>query len=278
MTGPDGLPGRLVLLGHPVAHSLSPRFQDAALAHAGLPLRYEALDVSPAMLDEVLDALVRERAAGNVTIPHKEAVHARCASVDAVARRVGAVNTFKTADGALLGCNTDVAGIAATLAALEPDGLADARCAVLGAGGSAAAVLVALGQSGCRDIALWSRTPMRGAALADRVGVDVRLADSAVDAVVEASVVINATPIGMADDAMPVAPAALGAECRVFDLVYRRGGTPWVNACLARGLRAEDGLRMLVEQGAVAFAWWFGVDPDRDAMWRALDAAPMRWR
>jgi hypothetical protein len=136
--------GRLVLLGHPVAHSLSPRFQNAALTAAGIPLRYEALDTPPDTLASVLDALISERAAGNVTIPHKEAVHARCDLRTPMAERVGAVNTFWcTLDGRLCGDNTDVSGFAAAARALlgdaAPTGLA---IALVGAGGSAAAVLV----------------------------------------------------------------------------------------------------------------------------------------
>src|SRR5690606_7167812 len=88
------LPGRLVLLGHPVAHSLSPRFQNAALTAAGIPLVYEAIDVAPELLDETLRVLVASQAAGNVTIPHKEAVYALCTRRTPVADRVGAVNTF----------------------------------------------------------------------------------------------------------------------------------------------------------------------------------------
>lgn len=271
--GPDARPARLVLLGHPVAHSLSPRFQGAALRAAGLAVRYEPLDVPPEALDATLDALVAEGAAGNVTIPHKEAVFARCAVRTPLADRCGAVNTFWVRAGALVGHNTDVAGALATITALCPSGLQDVRCAVLGAGGSAAAVLVALAQAGGRDIRVWARSRDRAAALAARVAVPMRLADSAAAAVEGAGLVVNATPVGLGADEWPVPPDALAAGCRVFDLVYRADGTAWVRACRARGLRGEDGLRMLVEQGAAAFTAWFGTPPDRSAMWAALGHA-----
>ena len=108
------LPERLVLLGHPLGHSLSPALQNAALRAAGIPLTYEPVDVPRSVLDDTLADLRRKRAAGNVTIPHKEAVRAACDRLTDTARAVGAVNTFWTAvDGALVGDNTDVGGFAA---------------------------------------------------------------------------------------------------------------------------------------------------------------------
>ena len=125
-------PGRLVLVGHPVAHSLSPALQNAALRHAGLQIVYEAIDVPPAELDAAIPRLIAARAGGNVTIPHKEAMAGRCARLDAIAQRVGAVNTFRVGDdGALEGTNTDVGGfdtLARGVGALR----ANARVAVLG--------------------------------------------------------------------------------------------------------------------------------------------------
>ena len=137
------LPTRLVLLGSPVAHSLSPLFQNAALESAGLPVRYEALDVAPDRLCDLLEELAREGAAGNVTVPHKEAVFARCVTRSVIAERVGAVNTFWSVSGQLHGDNTDVGGFARTAGALVGEGGATSRIALLGAGGAAAAVCVA---------------------------------------------------------------------------------------------------------------------------------------
>src|SRR5512133_543870 len=112
------LPGRLVLLGHPVSHSLSPRFQNAALRAAGIPLRYEALDVAPDALAATLSELAGQHACGNVTIPHKEGVAALCVRRSALAQRCGAVNTFWHEDGDLVGDNTDVGGVDAVAQAL----------------------------------------------------------------------------------------------------------------------------------------------------------------
>ena len=108
----SALPGRLVLLGHPVAHSASPRFQNAALRAAGIPLLYEALDVTVEELDATLQALALVNGAGNVTIPHKETVAGRCVRLTPLASRCGAANVFWHEDHILCGDNTDVAGAA----------------------------------------------------------------------------------------------------------------------------------------------------------------------
>ena len=265
-------PTRLVILGHPVAHSLSPLFQNAALVHAGLAANYERLDVPPEALDATLDALARDGVAGNVTIPHKEQVASR-AMCSPLATRVGAVNTFWHERGALIGHNTDVAGVAAAVATLYPHGIGDRACTLIGAGGSAAAVLVALDTMGCGDIRVVSRTRGRAEALVARLGVRAKVVSSVDEAVAGVGLVINATPIGLNDDDMPVAPALLAPDCAVFDLVYRRGETPWVRACRAMGHPSEDGLRMLLEQGAAAFECWFGMAAPRRVMWHALNVA-----
>ena len=268
-------PRRLVLLGHPVAHSLSPRFQNAALEAAGLRPRYEAVDATSETLDPLLALLARQHAGGNVTIPHKEVVSSRTDTRTAMAQRVGAVNTFWFEGGALVGHNTDVRGVERALAALLPNGapsVAGATCAVLGAGGSAAAVLVALEMMHAGSVRMFNRTASRVHLVSDRVGVQVLSCSSAQDAVRGAAVVINATPVGLHDNEMPVRPGAISDGASVLDLVYRSGETAWVRACRARGLRAHDGLRMLVEQGAAAFHAWFGIEASREAMWRVLEA------
>ncbi len=262
-------PSRLVLLGHPVAHSRSAVFQNAALEYAGFPQRYESLDVLPSELDRTLEALRAEGAGGNVTIPYKESVAAR-ARCTTLAARVGAVNTFWHEQGVLCGENTDVAGISASIVALCPGGLGETRCAVMGAGGSAAAALVALHQLGCRDVVVAARTPERARRLSARVQVPVRIVATADEAVDQARLVINATPIGMLDDAMPVSPIALHTHAVVIDLVYRPEATAWVRSCRTSGHAAEDGSRILLEQGAAAFECWFGGSAPRHVMWQAL--------
>ncbi|MCC6927451.1 MAG: shikimate dehydrogenase [Gemmatimonadaceae bacterium] len=271
MTAP--LPGRLVLLGHPVSHSLSPAFQNAALRAAGIPLAYEALDVPPDALSGVLQLLLAQRAAGNVTIPHKDAVYRACAARSELAERAGAVNTFWVdATGRLVGDNTDVHGIEALADALGVE-RASARVALLGSGGSASAVCAAIERWPGAQVRVFARTASRSAALAARFPALVRLAGSASDALSGATLVINATPVGMRDDALPLGLAALPRDARVMDLVYRPGETRWVREARAAGHAALDGIEMLLHQGARSFERWFARAADlavmRDALQRA---------
>jgi shikimate dehydrogenase len=270
-------PDRLVLLGHPLGHSLSPLFQNAALKAAGIPLVYEPVDIPRSVLDETIVSLRRKRAAGNVTLPHKEALLSACDRVTDVARAVGAVNTFWTApDGALVGDNTDVGGFEAAIRELfsgEPTPRPNERVAILGAGGGAAAVLFALqGWQGV-NVRVYSRTHQGAEQLISRFKVPAEVARSAEEAVKGATLVINATPIGLKDDTVPVSVHALDKESAVFDLAYRLNETAFVKDARGRGNRTLDGLTMLVEQGALSFERWFGVAPDKDAMWSAIRAA-----
>jgi shikimate dehydrogenase len=263
-------PGRLVLLGHPVRHSLSPRMQSAALRAAGIELRYEAIDVAPAHVQQTLAALREEGAAGNITIPYKEEVALACESLSPLAKRTGAVNTFWIDDGILCGDNTDAAGFEQAALVLVGRIPTRAKLAVLGAGGGAAGVLAAMERwDGC-SVRLYNRTTARAHALATRFPSRVSVAASAREAVSEAVLVVNASAVGLRDDALPVPIDALSPNAAVLDLVYRAGETPFVRAARAAGHRAADGTRMLVEQGALAFERWFGIAPDRAVMWEAV--------
>ncbi|MBI3566792.1 MAG: shikimate dehydrogenase [Gemmatimonadetes bacterium] len=265
------LPGRLVILGHPVAHALSPAFQNAALHAAGIPIEYEAVDVRPEELTTLTNLLREAHAAGNVTVPHKEAFARLCTRLTPVADRAGAVNTFWTEeDGALVGDNTDVGGFdAAARAAFGPP-KPKSVVALLGAGGAAAGVLAAIERWNDATVRIAARSAPRAQALADRYPRFVTIAPDVESAVRGADLVVNASPVGLHGDDLPVDPALLGPHADVFDLTYRRSETPWVLACRARGLRAADGLAMVVEQGALAFERWFGQRPDRKAMWSAV--------
>jgi shikimate dehydrogenase len=269
----SALPGRLVLLGHPVAHSLSPTFQNAALRSAGLPLRYEAVDVPPVGLSDTLTRLVAERAAGNITIPHKEHVAARCDRLTPLATRVGAVNTFWVEDGALAGDNTDVGGFLRLLDATAPDADRTRPVVVLGAGGAAAAVLAALEAAGFRDVRLHARTASRALALCERFALARALdtPDLLFRVLRDAAVLVNATPVGL-DDNLPVDVDRLAPDAAVLDLIPRRDETPLVRAARSRGHRAADGLEMLLAQGALSFERWFGITPD----WAAMRASVAR--
>ncbi|HET8629471.1 MAG TPA: shikimate dehydrogenase [Thermomicrobiales bacterium] len=267
------------LLGHPVAHSLSPAFQDAAFAAAGIPARYVLWDVAPG---ELAAAVARLREPGvlgaNVTVPHKEAVVPLLDALTPRAARVGAVNTIVKRGAALEGDNTDLDGF---LAPLRERGLplAATRAVLLGAGGAARAVAAALLDAGAPALAVANRTPARAVALARDLG-DARVCALGLDdpalgeACAGAGLLVNATSAGWGDDAPPAALAALDRlppGALVYDLTYR--ATPFLRAAAARGLATLDGLPMLVEQGALAWRRWTGREPPRAAMRAAAAAA-----
>lgn len=263
-------PAALVLVGSPVVHSLSPTFQRAALAAAGIDVSYDPLEVSADDLARTFNTLRVSNTAGNVTRPHKIRVHDLCAELTPAARRAGAVNTFWWDDGRLTGDNTDVAAFDVAARALLEAQVDDLTVTVLGAGGAASAVLTALEHWNGIQIGVVSRRPAQGAALARRYADVARVEMDALRAAARSKLIVNATPIGQHDDLHPLAVSALPPQAVVFDLVYRRGGTSWVRAARERGNTAQDGLPMLLEQGALAFRRWFGIDPDREVMRRSV--------
>jgi shikimate dehydrogenase len=240
---------------------------NAALRHAKLPLAYEALDVEPAALRSVVRRLVARRTCGNVTIPHKAAMVGHCTRLTPIAERVGGVNAFRVVDEDLLeGTNTDVGGFDAL--ARDVGGVhANARVALLGAGSAAAAVLAALERWPNASVTLYNRDAARARALASRFKVVAQVAPAASAACEQATLVINATPLGLGlRDEFPVEIDALPEGSAVLDLAYRPGETRWVRAARARHHAAADGLSMLIEQGALAFEWWFDLAAPREIM------------
>ncbi|HEU4449708.1 MAG TPA: shikimate dehydrogenase [Gaiellaceae bacterium] len=259
---------RLVgILGWPVAHSLSPRMQNAAFAAAGLDWVYVPLPVEPRRAETAVAGLVALGFAGaNVTIPHKTAVVAYCDELDPVAERCGSVNTLVVREGRVLGSSTDGEAV---VGAVEAEG---ARVLVLGAGGAAVAVATALADAGCASLRIAARSPEKAHALALRL---LALApDRAVGAaagwpppVEDADLVVQATPVR--DDPL----VELGAVRQVVDLAYGADGaeTALVRAARAAGCeRVVDGLDVLVAQGAASFARWTGRAAPVEAMRAAV--------
>ncbi len=267
----------LAILGDPVSHSLSPVFQNAAIAAAGLDGVYVALRCPAGEAGPLLRALARAGGGGNVTVPHKEeaarAVDRRTESVEAT----GACNTFWAQDGEVWGDNTDVEGVRGAVEALLGRSPAGLSCVVVGAGGSARAAVHALLTEGARRVVVLNRTRERAEALADALsaGGSVEVASDARElAGEEFGLALNATSLGLKDgDALPLSMDG-GARCAAaLDLVYARGGTPWVRALREAGVPAADGREVLLLQGAAAFRRWWRREPPLEAM-RAALAAP----
>jgi shikimate dehydrogenase len=262
---------RLVgLLGDPVSHSRSPRMQNAAFAALGLDLAYVPLRVDAARLDAALAGLVALSFVGaNVTIPHKEAVAARCASLTAVARGAGSVNTLLVAgDGTLEGDSTDGAAVVGALEAALGGPVAGRDALVLGAGGSARAAAAALASAGAR-VAITARRPAAAAALAEALAPlgDVAAAPAGA---APAEIVVHCTPLGGASalQESPLPADALGDVRVVCDLAYRPDAQPTVlcRDAAAAGCAVVDGLEVLARQGALSFVRFTGRDAPLDVM------------
>lgn len=268
MTGLIPLAG---VVGHPVAHSRSPRLHGFWLSRMGLPGHYIPLDVAPADLSAVLAALPRGGFKGvNVTIPHKEAALSLATSVTPRAKRIGAANTLTfRADGGFDADCTDGEGFIANLRQSRPDWRADAGpVAVYGAGGAARAVLDALLAEGVTEIRLTNRTRARAEALADAFGTAIRVVDWGNAATLSdgAATLVNTTSLGMAGQPpfdLPLSRMAPGALAT--DIVYTPLDTPFLQAARAEGADTVDGLGMLLHQAVPGFKAWFGQTPVVDA-------------
>lgn len=268
---------RLALLAHPAGHSVSPAMQQAALDALGLRATYEALDVPPDALAAAVAALRSEPWWGaNVSVPHKEAVVPLLDALRPTARRLGAVNTIVREGDRLVGENTDLAGFARALDALGAFG-DGATAVVLGAGGAARAVVAALRDRGVR-VAVANRSLARAEALVAELGAGGArvLAAGEVEAAVRgADLLVQTTTVGMAGGppGSPLPDGVLPRAGAVVDLVYRPARTPLLRAAAAAGLAVQNGLPMLVWQGAAAFEAWTGRTAPADAMGRAAEAA-----
>lgn len=276
-SGADPATARVALFAHPAGHSVSPAMQRAAFAARGLDATYDALDVPPEDVAAAVAALRRDPWWGaNVTVPHKTAVVPWLDELAPAARRLGAVNTIVRRGDRLLGDNTDLPGFARALADLRPE-IAGARVVVLGAGGAARAVVAALADAGA-GIALHNRGPERARGLVEALalpGVVLLSGEALADAVRGCDLLVQTTTVGMAGGppGSPLPAGLLPERGAVVDLVYRPALTPLLAAALAAGLPVQNGLPMLVYQGALSFEAWTGVAAPVDAMGRAAEAA-----
>ena len=263
---------RAALIGHPVAHSLSPTLHAAAGLACGIAVEYTLVDAAPEALPRAVARLVGRGVYGiNLTAPHKVAVRSLCDTLSEVATRVGAVNTLLVgADGALHGHNTDVEGFAR---AAEPR--ASDRVIVLGAGGAARAVLEALRGAGVAQVTLCNRRLERAEALLAELDLagDAAALDEAGGRLEDASLIINALPGALSPWVSALPWSRAPAAARIFDLSYGAAAAPVVRAARRAGRAAADGLEMLAWQGMAAFELWTGRAPAPEPVLHALRAA-----
>lgn len=275
------------VLGWPVRHSRSPAIHSAAIEALGLDAVYLAFEVRPEQLGEAIAGLRALGAVGvNLTLPHKVRVIPFLDDVDPAARAIGAVNTIVREGDALVGTNTDAAGLARSL---EQAGISlrGARVLVIGAGGAARAAVAGLSEAGAASVTVAARRAPRADAVAKELkvvgsgatirGIDLR---DAHEVAADVDLLVQATSATLSDDArgdakdrteadrfaasLPI--DRLPAHAAVVDLVYSPLETAVLRTAARRGLRTVDGLGMLVWQAALAFERWFGVAPPVEVM------------
>jgi shikimate dehydrogenase len=284
---PDGSPRPVGVIGYPVAHSLSPVFQNVAFEQHNLPHRYEKWEVSPAELPAFVQRVRDEGFLGlNVTLPHKQAVAGLVDILSDEAGMANSVNTLFYHEGQLAGHTTDVAGF---LEALKMEGYDPnrQRTMVLGAGGAAWAIVYALASAGAIEIAVANRTFERAAEIADALAPhfpNCNLYPTDLDPAAwpfnrnPRTLIVNATSQALTapDEPFPVTAEALAGrnpERRTifYDLTY--GDTPFLKMARTAEAQAVDGLNMLVLQGARSFELWTGLAAPREKMLEAARSA-----
>ena len=270
---------RFALIGHPVAHSLSPRIHAAFARQTGIAMDYELIDATPERFDAALAEFAASGGVGaNVTLPHKARAAAACNNLSDRARRCGVVNTLvRTATG-WDGDNTDGLGLVRDLTDRHGQDLRGRRVLLIGAGGVAHGVAPALLDAGVSGLMIVNRTDARTDALADLLGDPARVhprnfADLHTQGVFD--LIINATSIGHSADGgqLPLPNSLIAPRGDVVDLGYGEASIGFLAWARAGGAdQLMDGLGMLVEQAAESFNIWHGVRPNADDIYAELRA------
>lgn len=261
---------RLGIIGYPIGHSISPVFQQAALDHLGIDATYQAWEVAPDDVEGVVGDLRQPGTLGiNVTVPHKEAVIPFLDDVDDWATAAGAVNTIVNRQNRLSGHNTDGTGFLRALleeCGFKPQGR---RILVLGAGGAARGVVLALSREAAASLTIANRTVARAQFLAQLAAVSgiessaIPLAGPEIDAAAQsADLIVNCTTMGMThgpdEGGSPLMGAQIPSTMLVNDLVYNPRETPLLREAKRAGAQTLGGIHMLVYQGAASFEMWTG--------------------
>lgn len=275
------------VIGSPIVHSISPSIHNAAFAALGIDARYEAIEVLPAQLADWVRSKRSEDTLGfNVTLPHKIAVREQLDAVEGDGDLAGAVNTVvaQTVDGAtrLIGANTDTVGFRRLLADEGGVHLGGQDVLLLGAGGGARAVALDALQDGAAHLWIANRHVERAwtlltdlASASGRTQTDaLPLQDGRARNLLErASIVINATSVGLASDECPIELAGIRPGSLAVDLIYNPAETAFLREARQRGARVLGGLGMLVYQAAAAFERWTGTEAPVRVMRMAAEFA-----
>jgi shikimate dehydrogenase len=282
-------PVRLGVFGDPVAHSLSPEMQNAALRACEIDAQYARFHIRPNELRSALRFLRNLDFVGvNLTVPHKIAGLSQIDEADEPARRAGAVNTIRLCDKKLIGSNTDGDGFLRAIRSEFSVDVRDLRVMMIGAcGGTGRAIALQCALENCERLVLVNRTLEKAKALADRLrpffmeprvlGPMARLEaisweESAIRMqLADTDLIVNATPLGMnSSDPAPIPARLLAPHHMVYDCVYGPSKTALLRAAEQTGARSANGISMLLHQGVLSFSFWFDREPPIEAMRKAL--------
>lgn len=249
------------VVGFPVKHSLSPRMHQAAYATLEIEASYVAVEILPEEFVVGIEHIAELGYKGvNVTIPHKESAFRWAKTTCATSEKLQVSNTIRFSDRTAV--NTDVPGFLSSLPGHVETAI------VLGAGGSARAVAHSLARQGTA-VAIWNRTPSRAEELVEQIGLDCRAVPT--PSVKGFGLIVNTTSTGLSGESLPIdwSGAEPGTQL-AYDLAYSDSLTPFLAEAKTHGIAGMDGRRMLMEQGAYAFEYWFDRPAPREAMWEAI--------
>jgi shikimate dehydrogenase len=285
---------QLGVFGDPVAHSLSPEMQNAALKHCKIQTEYARFHILPNEFAEALDLVRKLDFIGlNLTLPHKTAAPSLMSRLDEDAKRINSVNVIKINNGKTHGFNTDGRGFSRAIREEFSVDLRDLRIMILGAGGAARAIALACAKENCERLVIANGTFEKGKLLADKLvdffqgpkvfGPVPRLQAIPWEErafrfqIANIDLIVNATPVGLhGGDPSPIASRLLAPHLMVYDTIYSTGRTPFVSAALEAGARAANGLSMLLHQGGLAFEVWFERKAPLEVMRAALTESASR--
>ena len=269
---------RAAVIGHPIAHSLSPRLFGLLARRLGFALAYEKFDISPDTLATAVEEARREQrfTGWSVTLPHKIAVLALAGRVSPEARRAGAANVLHFVDGVAVAHNTDGFGVLRTLQEQQFDPSVGSAV-IFGAGGAARAVACAVALAGSPLVLVCNRTRQRAQSLCADLALHFpstvfRPVSSACELQAPIGLVVNATSLGLPSNPGGLPCPVLEPGALAFDVVYASEATPFLRDAAGRGARTVDGLDMLVWQALAAWEIWFGPVDEASAVKRSLKA------
>lgn len=271
------------LIGHPVSHSFSPAMQNEWFRKYRLPHHYEAFDVLPSRLKEAVTGLQALGVWGfNVTVPHKIAVMEMLDDISPKAEKIGAVNTVKNENGKWIGYNTDGEGYLVGIRQHLVRPLSEYRVLIIGAGGAARAVALTLAEAGARRVDVVNRSFDRADFLARSIRYFTKTAvltpDEAEGELGRYELIINTTPVGMKPNVaeVPLGTNGIQKGTILSDLIYNPLKTKWLREGEKLGAVIDNGLSMLVGQGALAFQIWTGIKPEIEPMKERLESIVRR--